>query len=256
MSSDSRMPFVAHLRELRGCLVRALLGIFLFSGAALYWASELFALLILPLKRSGEAFTLIGTGPADAFIAKLNVAIVAGLILSLPFTFYQLWKFIAPGLHEHEKKLALPFVASATFAFISGAAFCYQVVFPFAFRFFLQEYQSIETEASLRINDYLSFVLKMILIFGTVFELPVLCFILARFGLVSSSWLLKKGRWIIVGSFVAAAVFTPPDVLSQLLLAAPLLLIYGICILVTYFWGTAEVSRHQDTSEQNEDLAL
>lgn len=230
------MSFSEHLEELRSCLTRALLGILLASILCFVLAKELFSFLTLPLLQTSSAakLELIGTGPAEAFIVKLKVAFVAGIILTLPYTFYQLWRFISPGLHVHERKLAMPFVLTSTLFFLLGVVFCYLVVFPFAFTFFLDEYLSIGTSPAIRIGEYLSFVVKLLLVFGLVFEMPVLTYFLARLRLVSHTWLIKQARFAIVSVFVLAAILTPPDIVTQCLLAGPLVILYALCIGVAY----------------------
>lgn len=237
MKNDAQktMSFIEHLEELRICLFRIAVGVTVMAVASYYWASDIFFLLTKPLHQSGLKVEVIGTSPAEAFLVKLEMALLVGVLLSLPYSFYQLWLFVAPGLHESERKLALPFVFFSTLFFMLGVSFCYVVAFPFAFAFFLTEYESIGVSAAIRINEYLSFVLTTLLVFGVVFELPVLSFFLARMKLLSAQWLIEKGRFGIVAVFIAAAVLTPPDVVSQILLAVPLLILYGLCIGVCYF---------------------
>jgi sec-independent protein translocase protein TatC len=231
---DTRMPLTAHLEELRWRLVRALAAV----GAAFvlcYWLAEpLFAFLVRPLAalRADEAL-VIGTGVTEAFFTKLKVALIAALFVASPVIFFQAWRFVAPGLYESEKRLALPFALVASVFFVLGAAFCYALVFPVGFRFFLAEYASIGVAPQIRIAEYLSFATRMLLAFGLTFELPVVTFFLARLGLVTHRHLLGWARYAIVVIFVLAAVLTPgPDVASQVLMAAPLLVLYGLSILV------------------------
>lgn len=234
------MSFLEHLDELRVRLIRIFCGIFVMSVAAFYYSTVIFAFITAPLIDGPLRATLIGTGPAEAFIVKLKVALAAGFLLSLPYSFSQIWAFVSPGLHQEEKKYAGPFIFFSTFFFLLGVWFCYELVFPFAFQFFLAEYQSIATSPSIRIGEYLSFVLKLLLVFGLVFEMPVLTFFLARLGLISHRWLISNSRYAIVAIFIIAALLTPPDVITQCLLAAPLTLLYAICIGVAYFFNPAQ----------------
>jgi sec-independent protein translocase protein TatC len=226
------MPLTAHLEELRWRIVRALVAV----GVAFvlcYWSSEtLFALLIRPLEALRPAERLvIGTGVTEAFFTKLKVSFIAAVFAASPVIFFQAWQFVAPGLYESEKRLAVPFAAVATLFFVLGAAFCYTLVFPVGFRFFLEEYTSIDVAPQLRISEYLSFAARMLLAFGITFELPVVTFFLARVGIVTHRTLLGFGRYAIVAIFALSAVLTPgPDVASQLLMAAPLLVLYGVSI--------------------------
>jgi sec-independent protein translocase protein TatC len=158
--------------------------------------------------------------------------------------FFQAWRFVAPGLYDSEKRLALPFSIAASFFFVLGASFCYTLVFPVGFRFFLAEYASIGVEPQLRVSEYLSFSARMLLAFGLTFELPVVTFFLARIGLVTHRTLIGAGRYAIVTIFIVAAVLTPgPDVASQLLMAGPLLALYAISILVAYLVARRAAAR-------------
>jgi sec-independent protein translocase protein TatC len=235
IGAESHMPFLKHLEELRWCLSRALLGILVGAIACFTGADILFYFLTLPVETDLEGVELIGTAPAEAFIVKLKVAIAAGVFFSAPYSFLQIWRFVSPGLYKEEKNLAVPFVVCSTIFFLLGAAFCYLVVFPFAFQFFASEYQSIGVAPKLKIGEYLSFCVRLLLVFGVVFELPLLSFFLARLGLLTHTFLLNQGRYAILVVFIMAAILTPPDIATQVLLAGPLLLLYGICIAVAYF---------------------
>jgi sec-independent protein translocase protein TatC len=234
---DARMPLTAHLEELRWRIVRALVALAVAFGGCYWFAEELFAFLLLPLAqlRPGET-TVIGTGVAEAFFTKLKVSFIAAIFFASPVIFHQAWRFVAPGLYESEKRLALPFAAAASFFFVLGAGFCYAVVFPVGFRFFLDEYVSIGVAPQLRISEYLSFTSRMLLAFGATFELPVVTFFLARLGVLTHRHLIAWIRYAILVIFIVAAILTPgPDVASQLLMAAPLLALYGVSVGVAYF---------------------
>src|SRR5262245_64264904 len=174
---DVRMPLTAHLDELRTRLIRALAAVGVGFAVAYWFAEPLVAWLLVPLTalRPQESL-VIGTGVTDAFFTKLKVAFVAGVFLASPAVFYQLWHFVAPGLYEKERRVALPFSLAASFFFVAGAAFCYYLVFPVAFRFFLEQFTSIDIAPQIRVNEYLSFVSRMLLAFGVTFELPVATF--------------------------------------------------------------------------------
>ena len=234
--TDARMPLTAHLEELRWRLVRALLALGVGFAVCYYFAEPLFIFLIRPLAALRPNETLIiGTGVTEAFFTKLKVSFIAALFAASPVIFFQAWRFVAPGLYETEKRLALPFAIAASFFFVLGASFCYGVVFPVGFRFFLEEYTSISVAPQIRISEYLSFASRMLLAFGVTFELPVVTFFLARLGVLTHRTLLGMGRYAIVVIFIVAAVLTPgPDVASQLLMAAPLLVLYGLSIVVAW----------------------
>jgi len=233
---DVRMPLTAHLEELRTRIIRALLAVAVGFGLS-YWAAEpLVAWLLRPLTalRPDEAL-VIGTGVTDAFFTKLKVSFIAGIFVASPAVFYQIWQFIAPGLYERERRVGLPFSIAASFFFVAGAAFCYYLVFPVAFRFFLDEFTSVGIAPQIRVSEYLTFTSRMLLAFGATFELPVVTFFLARVGLVTHHTMIAWMRYAIVVIFVVAAVLTPgPDVASQLLMATPLLVLYGLSIGIAY----------------------
>src|SRR5262249_7148279 len=200
-----------------------------------------FGFLIRPLAavRPDQAL-IIGTGVTEAFFTKLKVSAIAALFVASPVIFYQAWRFVSPGLYSSEKRLAAPFAAAASVFFVSGASFCYTLVFPVGFRFFLDEYVSIGAAPQIRISEYLSFAARMLLAFGVTFELPVVTFFLARLGVLTHRNLLAWARYAIVIIFVVAAVLTPgPDVASQMLMAAPLLVLYGVSIVVAYLVARA-----------------
>lgn len=236
------MPFLKHLEELRGCLIQTAIGVAVGSAICLMFSDELVMLLTEPLRAQfGAGAELIGTGPAEAFMVKLKTGVAAGVILSSPYSFLQLWRFIAPGLLEEERNYALPFVCVTTACFILGIFFCIAVVFPFAFQFFLKEFASINLTPSIRIGEYLSFAVTMALVFGLIFELPVICYFLARIGILTAGWMKRTMRYAVVIIFVVAALLTPPDVVSQILLAVPLLILYGLSILVVG-WAEKQTS--------------
>ena len=240
------MPFTEHLAELRNRIAISLVAVTVTSIACFFFSKALFEVLTLPLHNShaqlqADAGTtvhqlkLIGTGPAEAFVTKLKVSLGAGVRLASPFLFFQLWYFIAPGLNKNERKFAVPFVVLSTLFFLIGVGFCFFGVLPFAFRFFIDEYASIQVAPDIRIGEYLSFTVRILLIFGAVFELPILSYFLARVGILTPKWLVTKGRYCIVGIFVVAALLTPPDVVTQCLLAGPLIVLYVLCIGVAKF---------------------
>ncbi len=237
----AEMPFSDHLRELRTRILRTLIGVTICTAIAYNWVEPLFALLTGPIRDSFGKLELIGTGPSEAFLCKLKVAISAGVILSIPFSFFQLWLFVAPGLHPKERKFALPFVFFSSLSFILGVLFCFKAVLPVAFHFFSQEFLSINVTPAIRVGEYFSFVLKMVLVFGVVFELPLISFFFAKLGLLTHEFLLRYVRYFVVGIFIVAGVFSPPDVVSQMLLAVPLLVVYALCI------GIAFAARKKET---------
>jgi sec-independent protein translocase protein TatC len=249
--ADVRMPLTAHLEELRTRIIRSLLGIaagFLLSYG---FAERLVSWLLRPLTAiRPEQSLVIGTGVTDAFFTKLKVAGVAGVFVASPIVFYQAWKFVAPGLYERERRIAVPFSAAATFFFVSGAAFCYYLVFPVAFTFFLDEFTSVGISPQIRVSEYLTFTSRMLLAFGATFELPVVTFFLARIGLVTHRMMIGGARYAIVVIFIVAAVLTPgPDVASQMLMATPLLVLYALSIGIAYMVGRPAAAEEPDETE-------
>ncbi len=201
------------------------------------FADPLLKFLTSPLVHTvGDNVMLVGTGVTEAFFTKLKVALIASIFLASPVLFYQGWAFIAPGLYETEKNYARPFVFFATVFFILGAAFCFYIVFPFAFEFFVEEFKSVDIEPTLRITEYLSFSSRMLLAFGLIFEMPVLTFFLARVGVVDHTMMIAWSRYAIVVVFIVAAILTPPDAVSQLLMAIPMIVLYGVSIGVAYLF--------------------
>ncbi len=238
--ADVEMPLTEHLEELRWRIAKALLAIAIGFALSYGFASELFAFLLAPLEAAAGELGVkrIGTGVAEAFFTKLKVAAIAGVFLASPAVLFQAWQFVAPGLHEHEKRYVVPFVVFGTFFFVAGAAFCYALVFQVGYGFFLRQYRTISIEPTIRISEYLSFSSRLLLAFGVTFELPVVAFFLARVGLIDHRTLIRPWRYALIGIFVIAAVLTPgPDVASQLLLALPLVLLYGVSIGVAYVFS-------------------
>jgi sec-independent protein translocase protein TatC len=248
--TDVQMPLTAHLEELRWRLIKMLLAIAAGFIATYNLADTLFAFLTRPLLAISGPVQLIGTGVTEAFFTKLKVSFIAAIFIVSPVLFYQVWMFVAPGLYDQEKRYARPFVVFATIFFILGAAFCYWVVFPVGYQFFIAEYLSIGVSPSIRISEYLSFTARMLLAFGVTFELPVVTFFLARIGLITHKTMLAYARYAVLVIFIVAAVLTPgPDVASQLLMAAPLLVLYALSVGVAYAFGTPRVAAEEARAE-------
>jgi sec-independent protein translocase protein TatC len=259
---DHVMTFWEHLEELRGRLVRMILAFVVGGGTAWYFKEELMNVLAKPFVESwtkghheGRAkFTVLA--PADAFMAYVQLSALAGAIFALPIVLYQIWAFIAPGLYSREKRLAIPFVFSSCGLFIGGGYFGFKFAFPKAFDFLLGFTGKlgggggIDIEANVTVGKYIDFVTHMLIAFGVAFELPVLAFFLSIAGLVNYKQLIKFFRYFIVLAFVISAVLTPPDPLSQLLLAIPLCGLYGISILVAYFFGRKPLLATDPPSEE------
>jgi len=249
---DVKLPLTAHLEELRSRLIRSLIALGVAFVVCYQFVEPLMGWLIAPVKQFDEKkVQIIGTGLAEAFFTKLKVAFFAGIFLASPVILYQIWQFVAPGLYAHEKRYVRPFVFFGTFFFLSGAYFCYRLVFPTAFGFFIAEYASVSIEPFLRISEYLSFASRMLLAFGVVFELPVFTFFLSRIGLVDHKMMIATWRYAVVVIFIVAAVLTPgPDVASQMLMATPLLVLYVASIAVAYAFGKPARGPAEKAGEQ------
>lgn len=236
--SDATMPLTEHLRELRQRLVWALAGIGAGFAGCYSFSDQLFTFLTAPLLSlslpEGQSLNLIGTGVPEAFFTKLKVALIGGIFIASPLILYEIWAFVVPGLYESEKKYARPFVFFGTLFFLAGAGFCYDMVLPIGYQFFIEQYQSIGIAPEIRISEYLTFTSRLLLAFGVTFELPVVTFFLARLGLVTHRTLIEHGRYAIVVIFVVAAILTPADVASQFLMAGPLMILYVVSIGVAY----------------------
>lgn len=225
MSGDAEQPLIAHLIELRTRVIRILIGLAVAFAPLAYFAKDVYRLAATPLlKLLPPGSSMIATEVASPFLAPIKLAAILAAALSMPWTLWQVWAFVAPGLYRHEKRLAVPLMASSTFLFYGGMAFAYFLVLPAVFHFMLAiapDGVAVMTD----INKYLDFVLALFFAFGLSFELPVAIVLLAATGFVSPTKLAQQRGYVLIGVFVAAAVLTPPDVLSQLLLAIPL---YGL----------------------------
>ena len=232
MSEDT---FISHLVELRDRLLKSLVAIGLVFVCLFPWASELYDVLASPMLRAlPEGSKMIATGVITPFLIPMKVAAMVAFLAVLPYVLYQAWAFVAPGLYAHEKKLVLPLVIASTLLFVVGIAFCYFLVFGVVFRFVYQIAPASITVAP-DIEQYLSFVLTMFLAFGVTFEVPIVVILLARMGIVTLEQLRNIRPYFVVGSFVVAAVVTPPDVISQLLLAIPMCVLYEAGLFAARF---------------------
>ena len=234
---DTKAPLLEHLIELRTRLIRSVVAIVLVFFACFYVAGDIYDFLVKPLadQMERENARMIYTALHEVFFTYVKVAFFAALFVSFPFVANQLWMFIAPGLYKNEKGAFLPFLVLTPILFFAGGALVYYLLFPVAWQFFLS-FETIGGEGSLpiqleaKVNEYLSLVMKLIFAFGISFELPLVLTLMARAGLVSSKGLGEKRKYAIVLAFVAAAVLTPPDPLSQISLAVPIILLYEISI--------------------------
>jgi sec-independent protein translocase protein TatC len=227
------MSFLDHLEELRGRLIKSIAAVIILAiPCAVYWNKIFTILMVYPLRFAHPKPHLIFTAPAEAIMLSMKIALVGGIVLAVPFIFYQLWAFISPGLYGKEKRVVLPIVISSSLSFFLGITFCYFMV-PLMIKV-LASFGAGVMEPYFKASEYIGFLIKISLACGLIFELPVVSYVLTKMGLLTSKFLISKVRHAIVVIFIVAAVLTPPDVLSQLFLAIPLMLIYGISILVSH----------------------
>ncbi|QWD64174.1 twin-arginine translocase subunit TatC [Polynucleobacter sp. MWH-UH2A] len=231
--SGIQESFLSHLFELRDRVVKSALAIIAVFVCLVYWAPDIFHLFAQPLLQALPAGgKMIVTDVTGSFFVPMKVTMLVAFLIALPVVMYQLWAFIAPGLYLHERKLILPLVVSSYTLFIIGMAFAYFLVFPTVFKFMASYNAPLGAEMSTDIDNYLSFAMTTFLAFGITFEVPVVVVVLVRMGMVSLAKLKEIRPYVIVGAFVISAVVTPPDVLSQLLLAVPMTLLYELGLLV------------------------
>ncbi len=237
MTEDDKIPFTSHLEELRRRLVIAFIAIAIGFVASYGFKEYLFEILVRPLKLvMAEGDTLIFTNLPEAFFTYLKVAFLTGIGLASPVILYQFWMFVAPGLYDKEKRLLLPIVFLSTLFFVGGALFGYFIVFPYGFEFFLGfATETIRPMPSMK--EYLAFAAKLLLAFGIVFELPLVITFMAKLGLVTVPFLKRNRKYAILLFFAGSAILTPPDVVTQVMMALPLMLLYEISIFGARIFG-------------------
>jgi sec-independent protein translocase protein TatC len=232
---DQPLPLVAHLTELRDKLLRAVLAVLVMFICLFPFANEIYAFVSEPLRAIlPEGATMIATEVASPFLTPFKLTLVAAVFLVIPYLLYQVWSFIAPGMYKHEKRLAIPLLVSSVLLFYAGAAFAYFVVFPLIFAFFTSvgpEDITIMTD----INSYLDFVLKLFFAFGLAFEIPIAAVLMIWAGITTPEELVKKRPYIVVGCFIFGMLLTPPDIISQSLLALPMWLLFEVGVFFGRF---------------------
>ena len=249
---DVPMSILGHLNELRRRLFRIVI-IVVLGFVAFYGVSEqLYAFLSAPLQACmPEGSKLIYTSPQGAFFTYMKVALVASLFGTSPFSFYQPWAFIAPGLYREEKRAVLPLAFFSSIFFLAGAAFCFFLVFPIAFQFFMG-FATDTIVPMISVEEYLSFALKLLLAFGLVFEMPLFAYFLSRFGILTPDLMRRSRRYAILAIFIVAAILTPPDVFSQCLMALPMLVLYEVSIYVSAMAYKKKEDKKSDDEDKEE----
>lgn len=244
-----QQPLLAHLIELRTRVVRIVIGLLVCFLGLFHWSGDIYHLLAKPMLDVLPAgANMIATDVTAPFFVPVKVTMLVAFLLSLPNTMYQIWAFVAPGLYNHEKKLILPLVVSSIILFLVGMSFAYFAVFPVVFGFM----SSVTPEGVSMMTDidkYLSFVLGMFIAFGVTFEVPIVVILLHRMGIVTLEQLREGRPYVIVGAFVVAAVVTPPDVLSQVMMAVPLWLLYEAGILMAVLLGRGKTAAQEAVNE-------
>jgi sec-independent protein translocase protein TatC len=255
--SDTTMPFVAHLIELRDKLIKMLIVVLIIFLALFPFASEIYSIIAeplisaLPVEKNSQ---MIATGVISPFLTPLKMALILAIYLAMPYLLYQIWSFIAPGLYKQEKKLILPLVISSTILFYLGIVFAFFVVFPLAFDF-LATIGPDAVNFAPDIANYLDFVLKVSFAFGVAFEVPIATILLIMFGATTKEKLQKNRPYIVIGAFVVGMLLTPPDVISQTLIAIPMLLLFEIGLLFApmFVKRKQEASKNQNTDKEEEE---
>jgi len=234
---EKKQPLTSHLQELRKRLIISFIAVGAGFIVCYAFSENLFAILSQPLlKMMPSGGTLIFTSVAEAFFTYMKVAFIAGIILTSPFVLFQVWAFVAPGLYRHEKRYVIPFVAAGSFFFVLGILFAYYVAIPVGFKFLLG-YATDFIKPMPSMKEYLSFSIKFLLAFGLVFEFPVVLVLLARIGVIDAKTMARHRKYAILLIFIFAAVMTPPDIISQLLMAIPLIGLYELSILLSKIFG-------------------
>ena len=231
--TNEKQPFLAHLEELRKRLIVCAIAIGIGFVISYIFSKQLFSFLILPLTEVLPADShLIFTSLPEMFIAYVKVALIAGITLAIPIIFYELWMFLAPALYQGEKRYLIPFVLFSSILFAAGALFGYFVVFPYGFKFFIS-FATEDIQALPSVKQYFSFTIRLLLAFGLVFELPVVVFFMTKIGLITPDSMKRFRKFAILGSFIMAAILTPPDAATQIMMALPIIILYEISIIIS-----------------------
>lgn len=234
-SEADNLTLVEHLRELRTCLMRSLYGIIVGSGVCYYYSPQILDYLRKPIEKYLPTGGLVFTAPTDKFMMILKVAFFGGVLLAAPWWLFQVWRFVAPGLYQNERRYTLGFIFSGTILFLIGVAFAYFLAVPAAFEF-LMTFGGDVDKPMITISSYLSFMVTFLFMFGFAFELPLVIVMLGMIGVVNQGFLREHRRYFIVGMSIVSAIVTPPDVMSMILMLVPMYVLFEISILLVGFF--------------------
>ena len=250
IAEDEKLPFTGHLDELRQRLIVCFIAVGVGFCGAFFFKERLFEILVAPLVQVlGEGDKLIYTGLPEAFFTYLKVSLLAGIMVASPVLLYEFWMFVAPGLYRKEKKILMPVIFLSTFFFVGGALFGYFVVFPWGFKFLLG-FATENIRPMPAMKEYMSFATKLLLAFGLVFELPLVLTAMSRMGLVTVPFLKKNRKYALLLFFVGAAILTPPDVVTQVMMALPLMVLYEISIIGARIFGRKPLDEFDEDEEE------
>ena len=248
---DAEQPLMTHLIEMRDRLLRVVLAILVIFLGVFYFANDLYHIVATPLMQHlPEGASMISTKPAGTFFTPMKLALVLSIFAAMPFILYQMWAFVAPGLYAHERKLILPLLVSSTGLFYAGMVFAYYVVFPLMFSFFVAVAPE-GVEVMTDISEYLDFVLKIFFAFGVAFEVPIATILLVWTGATTPEKLADKRPYIIVGAFIIGMLLTPPDIISQTLLAIPMWLLFEAGLIASRYFLRLKHEREEVEEEEN-----
>lgn len=250
--APGEMSLIEHLKELRVRISRSVIALLIGFAICGNYAKDIFHILMEPMLKALNSGSFVYTYPPEAFMTYLYCALVAGLFLASPYIFYQLWSFVAPGLYPHERKWLIPIAFFSALCFVGGAMFGYFLVFPSAFTFFAS-FAGDGIVFMPKLDEYFSFALKLLFAFGVVFELPIFIFFLANLGVVTPDWLAKQRKYAVLVNFIIAAILTPtPDAMTQILMAAPMIVLYEVGILVARLFGRRPPKVEEPEEEEDE----
>jgi sec-independent protein translocase protein TatC len=239
--TEEKLPFTSHLKELRDRLIVCIIALAIAFIFTYYFKEKVFAILMQPfIKVMPAKSSFIFTGITEAFITYFKISFVMALFVGAPVILYEFWMFVAPGLYEKEKKFVYPFIFMGSVCFLLGAVFCYFIVMPVTYKFFVS-YAADFIIPMPDLKSYMNLTLKLLVIFGLIFELPLVAFYLAKARIINAKMLSSKRRYAILGIFILSAIITPPDLSSQLLMVIPLWGLYEISILITRLFGKKQI---------------